>query len=213
MTIGRDEKTSVIRAFRILLSGALAFALAFALACSATSDPQHPGVPLGTFRVSASQTTNTCGAGALGSTPTWTFDVKLSRGDHYVFWDNGAQLISAPLAGDRVSFTFETGVLVDMRKDDPGSPPPCSIHRVDKASGKLDAAGEGVTSFQGSLSYEFTQEPIKNSDCSDLLTGSMPVLATLPCAMSYELEAKLSVAPSPSGSSAETQGSGSAPPE
>jgi len=82
-----------------------------------TSDPHHPGAALGTFRVSAAQTMTTCGEGALGSTSSWEFDVKLSRGETTLFWDSGVEIIPGSLAADRVSFAFETGVLREEVKD------------------------------------------------------------------------------------------------
>lgn len=157
--------------------------------CLGTSDPHHPGEPLGTFHVAAVRTMTTCGEGALGSMPMWAFDVKLSRGQTTLFWDNGAEIIPGALDADRVSFAFEAGVVVDMRGGQPGSLPPCSVRRVDRAKGTLGEAGGAVQGFKGSLSYAFTPEA--GSSCSDLVSGEAPVLAALPCSMAYALDAKV----------------------
>lgn len=186
----------------LLVGGAAFSSLAGCGDWTGTSDPHRPGAALGTFHVAATQKMTTCGEGALGSTASWAFDVKLSRGETTLFWDNGAELIPGSLAEDKVTFAFKTGVLVDMREGQAGELPPCSIRRVDEASGTLDSAGPTVSSFEGSLSYAFAAEPLPMSDCSDLVSGSMAVLAALPCAMTYDLKATLTEPPADQGSSA-----------
>src|SRR5262245_8302572 len=69
-------------------------------------DPHQPGDALGMFRADASLLQSTCGDGALGSTPTWQFDVKLSRGQGVLYWYNGAEVIIGSLASDGVAFAF-----------------------------------------------------------------------------------------------------------
>jgi hypothetical protein len=157
--------------------------------CLGTSDPHHPGEPLGTFHVVAVRTMTTCGEGALGSMPMWAFDVKLSRGETTLFWDNGAEIVPGELSADGVTFAFETGVVVDMREGQGGSLPPCSVRRVDRAKGVLSEAGGAMLGFKGSLSYAFAPEA--GSSCSDLVSGEAPVLAALPCSMAYALDAEV----------------------
>lgn len=194
----------------LLAIGALA--VGACVGCAGTSDPHRPGVELGTFHVLASQTMTTCGAGALGSTADWAFDMKLSRGETNLFWDNGAELIPGTLGDDNVTFSFKTEILVDMRAGQAGPLPPCSIRRTDTAAGKLDSADTGVTSFVGSLAYAFAPEPGPTSDCSDVVSGPMPALAALPCSMAYDLKATLSKPPS--GGAAEIgAGSPKSPPD
>lgn len=155
-------------------------------ACTpATSDPHHPGDFIGAFRVDADRKASSCGEGALGSMPKWSFDVKLSRGDGELFWDNGAEVVPGVLQPDDKTFSFESGIIVDMR--DASSPPdlpPCSLARADHASGKL--ADDDAT-FTGELSYDFA--PTQGSDCTDLVAGAAPIFAALPCGMSYALSA------------------------
>jgi hypothetical protein len=164
-----------------LVAGAAASLVA---ACGdGTVDPHHPGKFLGTYHVDAKREATTCGEGALGSTASWSFDVRLSRDEGAVFWDNGAEVIAGALAPDDVTFSFTTGVVVDMR-DESSAPwlPPCSIARGDGAEGVLAADTAG---FTGKLTYDFS--PTQGSDCTDLVAGSMPVFAALPCAMRYTL--------------------------
>lgn len=153
--------------------------------------PAHqPGTALGTFHVAATATTNDCGQGALGSTSSWEFDVKLSRQDGTLFWNNGQELISGALGADGKTFSFGTHVVVDMRTDDQAGMPPCSVDRADTASGTLDTPDENAAKFDGSLSYAYS--PTADSLCGDLVAGSdtpgaQPVFAALPCTMGYDL--------------------------
>jgi hypothetical protein len=144
-----------------------------------------PGTPLGSFTVSADATSNTCGAGALGEQATWSFDVELNRAPGALYWNNGATVIPGTVAGDGVTFSFETSVIEDMRDPNVTGPPPCSIARADAASGTLDSATDTVTSFTGTLSYTFT--PTAGSSCDDLTQGSAAIVAALPCGFSYAM--------------------------
>lgn len=153
-------------------------------------DAHQPGTALGTFHVAATSTTNDCGQGALGSAASWEFDVKLSRDDGTLFWNNGQELISGALGADGKTFSFGTHVVVDMRTEEQAGMPPCSVDRADTASGALDTADENAASFDGSLSYAYS--PTQDSLCSDLVAGSdmpgsEPVFAALPCTMAYQL--------------------------
>ncbi|MDI1449167.1 hypothetical protein [Polyangium sp. 6x1] len=154
-------------------------------------DPHHPGELLGTYEVSATRKTTTCGEGALGSPATWEFDVRLSRGDGALYWDSGAEVTPGTLGPDDRSFSFDTSLAVDMRAGEaPSNLPPCTIVRGDHAEGQLD---EDAGSFSGELAYTFT--PSQGSVCADLVTGAQPTFAALPCAMTYALSAKRTVAP------------------
>jgi hypothetical protein len=159
--------------------------LFFAACAPATSDPHHPGDFIGSFRVDAARKVNSCGEGALGSMPKWSFDVRLSRGEGELFWDNGVEVVPGTLEPDDKTFSFDSGIIVDMR--DASSPPdlpPCSLARADHASGVI--AADDAT-FTGELSYAFA--PTQGSDCTDLVAGAAPIFAALPCGMSYTLSA------------------------
>lgn len=148
-----------------------------------TDDPHDPGDALGTFHVTAKETQNSCGAGALGATATWEFDVKLAWGEGQIFWNSGGEIVVGALSEDRRSFEIATSVLMDMRTEEDAGKPPCSILRTDVAKGTLETSGESVSSFGGTLSYAF--DPTADSDCTDLLGPETPVLAALPCSMTY----------------------------
>ena len=152
-----------------------------------TKDAHHPGTDLGSFQVTATLTSSTCGEGALGAGSTWEFEVQLARGDSALFWNNGAEVITGALDEDRQSFSFQSAVEVDMRTEEDLGKPPCAVRRDDNASGVLDSADDPVHGFTGTLGYAFS--PTEDSECSDLLPPSeAPVFAALPCSMAYAVE-------------------------
>lgn len=155
-------------------------------------DDPKPGDDLGTFHVTGNLASNSCGAGALGSTNTWEFDVELARGNGALYWDNGAEIITGALAEDGMAFTFDTGVVMDMRTElTPG--PPCTVNRHDLATGTLSAAGADVPSFAGQMSYDFI--PATGSYCDDLVDGPTPLVLALPCGFVYQIQAQRTAAP------------------
>jgi len=157
-------------------------------------EPQTVGDPLGEFRVVASQTDNDCGSGALGLQEHWEFDVVLSTGTNELYWDNGREIITGPLDDGQRSFSFETGVLIDMRTaETPGYVPDCSIFRSDIASGDLESPDGEVVGFEGNLTYQFV--PTEGSDCTDLAGPEGPVFLKLPCSIDFALDGERSVAP------------------
>ncbi|WP_437593301.1 hypothetical protein [Sorangium sp. So ce1000] len=178
---------------------ALLPALPLLPACAdAFGDREAPeqGTALGAFHVVGTQTGNTCGDGALGATRLWEFDVELARGDGALFWDNGASVIQGVIDEDRVSFSIEGRVVVDMRAGDAPPGLPCSVERRDRALGELGGAGDDVVGFKARLSYDFA--PTAGSRCEDLVAGELsvaPVFAALPCGMDYDLKAKRSSLP------------------
>jgi len=147
-------------------------------------DGRVPGEPLGTFHVTAALEASSCGPGALGSTPSWEFDVKLSRDGSRLFWLNGA----APVEGhvDGQSFGFSTTVNVEVEPARTGRPG-CLIERMDSAAGTLEVTKGQVTGFDGTLDYAYSATT--GSDCSSLL-GVSGGFAALPCSLGYAMAAE-----------------------
>jgi hypothetical protein len=156
------------------------------------TDAKIPGEELGAYRVSAELDNSSCGPGALGSTESWQFSVRLSRDGPDLFWLNGAEAICGQVAADGVSFAFETAVRAELQPPQ-GTQPGCAVLRTDRAAGRLSDPGLDVRSFAAELSYHYAAEA--ESDCSNLL-GSPGGLATLPCEMTYCLQATRSTQPS-----------------
>jgi hypothetical protein len=192
-----------MRTLLCVLMPVLSIALAGCAEMFGDADAHQPGTALGTFHVVGAQTSNACGAGALGATPTWEFDVVLARDDGVLFWNNGANIIQGSLEDDLVSFSIEGRVVTNMRAGDLPPGPPCSIERRDLARGTLRGAGDEVDGFEATLSYGFT--PTAGSRCGDLVLGVEPgvesgvevepgstaavLFAALPCAIAYDLKA------------------------
>jgi hypothetical protein len=164
-----------------------AFAAAGCVEAFGDKNPYEPGEKLGTYHVSASQTKNACGDGALGAPAEWEFDVGLSWEDGSVFWNSGGQVIVGTISDDRKTFEIATDVLQDMRTEADAGKPPCSITRHDVASGSFVWEGETATSASGTLSYAFT--PTEGSSCGDLITGEQALFAALPCSITYKFKA------------------------
>jgi len=144
-------------------------------------DAKVPGEPLGTFEVVAELDASNCGAGALGSTDLWEFEVQLSKDFDQLFWLNGREVIPGRLASDGEAFEFDTRVQVDVLEPKPGVLG-CTLNRQDRASGRLSYRDEAVTSFDGRLTFAYI--PSSDSDCSPLI-GVEGGFSTLPCEMKY----------------------------
>jgi hypothetical protein len=149
------------------------------------ANAHHPGTDLGSFQVTGTITTNSCGAGALGEQDIWAFPLRLSRAEGILYWDNGQAVIPGTLEADGVTFSLDTSVIMNMRDPNKVGPLPCSVSRADHAEGTLSSATDPVSSFTGELTYQFS--PTAGSSCDDLVNGAAPVLAALPCMMSYAL--------------------------
>jgi hypothetical protein len=156
-------------------------------------DAKIPGEELGEYQVAAELDSSSCGPGALGSTESWQFVVRLSRDGPDLFWLNGTEVVHGEVAPDGVSFTFETPVRVQLRPPR-GNQPGCAVVRTDRAAGRLSDPGLDVCSFTAELSYHYAAED--GSDCSSLL-ASPAGLATLPCEMTYSLRATRTAQPGP----------------
>jgi hypothetical protein len=159
-------------------------ALALAALFSGCSGP--PGVgrqlgdDLGGFHVAATELTNGCGAGALGSRPRFDFEIELSRESTQIFWGRAA---SSRLDA-QLGFEFLASVRVPIAEPSAISRG-CTIGRADRIAGSLDADDGGeVLSFSARMSHFFDTE--LGSDCSldDQIAAGLP---RLPCEMAYEL--------------------------
>lgn len=152
-----------------------------------SQNAHNPGTDLGSFVVTATNTANSCGAGALGEQSSWQFNVNLSRdtAGGILYWNNGQAAINGTLSSDGETFTFDTQVIQNMRDPNVVGPPPCSIARADHAEGKLDTATGAVNSFSGTLSYQFA--PTSGSNCDDLVDSDTPLVLQFPCGFSYSM--------------------------
>ena len=169
---------------------ALGVGLAACLNFRKQADGKAPGDMLGTYHVAGKldTSTSTCGDGALGSSPTWKFDVKLTRFDNDIYWLNGQETIPGDIASDGRTFSILSEVEVQVSPAGPGKPG-CAVMRHDDAEGKLSASGTDVESFGGTLTFRY--EVIEGSDCSAWI-GTDGAVDTLPCEISYKIDGERS---------------------
>jgi hypothetical protein len=144
-----------------------------------------PGTQLGTFKVTGTTTTNSCGA-ALGAPDPWVFDAQLSESSNLIYWSfmDGNSPLSGALTGTSASISATTSANVDP--SDAGSGP-CTLNREDAIDLTLGAAS-APSSFTGTISYTFTVP--SGSSCSDQLASAGGQYATLPCTLAYTISAQ-----------------------
>jgi hypothetical protein len=178
-------RLSVVCAFLFLCSGCLGHG----------QDAHEPGDRLGTYHVSGALKSDSCQAAVLGVTPTWAFDVKLSRQDETLYWLNGEEAIPGTIASDGRSFTFQSGVVVTL--DPPrGVHPGCVVDRSDAGTGKLSSSGTDVKTFSIDMSFGYAAE--SGSQCGGSAgVGVEGGFATLPCVVSFSMTAERTALPTP----------------
>jgi hypothetical protein len=148
----------------------------------AKDDGRAFGDDLGRFSIAAVLDSSTCGANALGAPETWKFEVVLSRDASRLFWNTDAAAIEGTVdAEGRFSFVTENVINAGGAQTTKQT---CTIVRKDSAHGTFDDP-KAARAFDGSLEYAFA--PQGTADCSDVMAESG--LLTLPCSMSYRLDA------------------------
>jgi hypothetical protein len=158
-------------------------ALLPALLLSACDNNALPGTMLGTYAVTGTLTSNTCGAGLEPPSP-WTFSIQMSEENTTLYWSyqDGNPPLSSPLttSGTATLTSTESGN-VDGTEAGLG---PCSMTRADTIHVDL-AAGSPPPSFTGILDYAFAV--VSGADCSDQLSTNGGTYDALPCTMTYAI--------------------------
>ena len=146
-------------------------------ACNATP---LPGTQLGTFKVTAETSTNSCGVGLAAPSP-WVFDVQMSESDSLLYWSwmDG----SAPLSGalSSLTATVDNNTSANVDPTDAGDGP-CTMDRNDTLAITL-ASGTSPASFTATITYVFSVA--SGADCSDQLSSVGGAYDTLPCTIEY----------------------------
>ena len=157
-------------------------ASALAAACGAACAMHEPGTSLGTFAVTGTLGTQTCGSGVTADNP-WTFNVRLSRGTNTLYWLQDA---SPPISGTidaQGNAVLTSSSTYELQSATEAGAPYCGVVRTDKFTAAL---GTGpVKSFTGTLAYHYDVD--QGADCSAVLPAAG--FATMPCDVSYELAA------------------------
>lgn len=167
------------------LAGLLGSSLWLALACTGCSGPPSAGRQLGDdlggFQVSASETANGCGAGALGSTPSFEFEIDLARDQGELFW--GGQ--GSARLDEGLGFELVDTIRVELTPPR-GGQPGCSIQRSDRIAGTLtpNASGE-IVGFGARLEHTFAVAAGGLCSLDDRLAAGLP---QLPCSILYALD-------------------------
>ena len=156
-------------------------------------DAHEPGDRLGTYHVTGALMNDSCHAAVLGVTPTWAFDVKLSRQDDTLYWLNGEEAIPGTIAADGKSFDFVSGVPVTLEAAQ-GVHPGCVIDRSDAGNGELSSSTSDVKSFSINLSFAYTEEG--GTQCAGFV-GVEGGFASLPCTVSFAMTADRTALPVP----------------
>jgi hypothetical protein len=178
------------------------------LACSgAPGAGGRLGDDLGTFHVTANQLTNDCGAGALGATASFAFDVELERDYTQLFWGGQSGRMES---GDG----FDIAAIVRVPLSEPSATTTsCVIERDDHISGTLQSSVDG--GFEGltaTLSYSFASDPTSSCTREQQSRAGLP---ELPCSMNYALRGQRTRAPAdvPAASNPNPAAPGSVAPE
>ena len=150
------------------------------LACAAApGEGRELGNDLGTFRVLAREEANTCGAGALGAPPEFSFDVELAAEALELFWNRQA---SGTL--DR-NLRFDVRARVVVDGEELGATPVCSLERRDHVWGSMADSAQGIDAFDGTLTYDFLVREGAFCDWTDQQLTGLPML---PCQMRYAID-------------------------
>lgn len=158
-----------------------------ALACTGT-DRYRPGTSLGTFRIDATLTAESCGP-QDGFPNPWTFNVDLSEDPGILYWIQGGAPVEAPITADGHA-TLQSSGSYPVTAATPKFAG-CTLVRSDVFAAALPATGE-VTSFTGTLAYTYSVED--GSDCASMI-GVQGGFANLPCEIHYDVTGTRTVAP------------------
>jgi hypothetical protein len=157
---------------------------AFAISCSPSA---LPGTPLGTYNVTGTLETNSCGTG-LGPASPWTFTVQMSEDGTTLYWEmsGGSELSSTMSSATQVNITSIETANVDATEA--GVEGPCDL-QSNTAIDLMLAAGSAPSTFTGTFTYTFAVATGVSStvDCTDQLSASGGPYDTLPCTVSYSL--------------------------
>jgi hypothetical protein len=180
-------------------------ACAAALTATACNNNSLPGTPLGTYNVTGTLGTNTCGSG-LGAPSPWTFTTQLSEDTS----TTPTTLYWLSSDGTELSNTMSSATSVNISQvvtTSPDAIPPLADAAPDSAAGMGTlgmctlqqsttlaltlANGMPPVTFSGTITYTFESATgvSSASNCTDQLSSNGGTYDTLPCTASYSLSA------------------------
>jgi hypothetical protein len=169
------------------------FFAALSASCAAPDSglPALPGTTLGTYNVTGTLSTNTCGAG-LGAPSPWTFTSEMSEDGSTLYWETsvGGEMSSTMSSATEAAMTSVLTANVDA--SDAGVPGPCDLQNTTVLGLTLDSSS-APSSFVGTLTYTFAAATgvSTGTNCTDQLSASGGAYDTLPCTASYSLSGTL----------------------
>jgi hypothetical protein len=165
----------------LLRCGAAAITTGVVAGCSGSA---LPGSMLGTYTVTATSQSNTCGTG-LGAPDPWKFDVQLSESGEtlYLSFMDGSPILSNVLDA-QLQTTLTSGATGNVDAAPDGAPGPCTMQRSDDIEIAL-GSGSPPGVFQGTIQYTFSVPT--GYTCTDQLSSTGGMYDTLPCDVSYAM--------------------------
>jgi hypothetical protein len=159
------------------------------IALAACTDTAMPGTQLGTFKMTATPTSNTCGA-AMAAPAEWTFDFELSKDADLVYWRQNGKLVSGPIGANRTA-KIETEVTSVVVASGPGVVG-CVMKRADTVTVVLPSDTD-VASVSGTISMAISM--VDGSDCQTQLAVYGGTYDAIPCTVDLSYTATRIKAP------------------
>jgi len=160
--------------------------LAGLIVAAGCDDTTLPGMQLGTYGVTGTQTSNTCGSGVPNPGATWTFTATMSEDGTTLYWNDSVNgTLSGALVGSTVSMTSTATGNVDGTNGVMG---PCTMDEVTDLTVTL-GSGSPPGTFTGTATYTFSAT--SGSNCSDQLSENGGSYDMLPCSFAYSLTGSL----------------------
>jgi hypothetical protein len=158
---------------------------AMTMSCGQTS--ALPGTALGTYNVTGTLGTNTCGS-SLNAPNPWSFTAQASEDGTTFYWEpsTGTELSSTMASSTSVSITSVETANVDTTEA--GVEGPCDMTSTTAISLTL-SADSPPSSLKGTITYTFAAATGASSttDCTDQLASSGGLYETLPCTTTYTI--------------------------
>jgi hypothetical protein len=167
--------------------GAVATCAVLRFVASCEAPPALPGTTLGTYNVTGTLETNSCGAN-LGAPNPWMFTAQMSKDGTTLYWEisGGSELSNTMSSATQVSITSVATVNVDGT--DAGILGPCDLQST-TALDLMLATDSAPLSFTGTVTYTFAAATgvASTTNCTDQLSAAGGTYDTLPCTASYSL--------------------------
>lgn len=158
---------------------------AFAISCEPTST--LPGTALGTYNVTGTLGTNTCGKG-LGAPSPWTFTAQMSEDGTIFYWQPSGETAMSSTMSSTTQVNISATVTANVDATEAGAEGPCDLQRTTAVDLTL-AASSPPSTFTGSIAYTFQSSTgaSTTTDCTDQLSASGGPYDTLPCTATYAI--------------------------